>query len=226
MASTTVERIDASPRGESLKTKIKSAAIALRDTIVPPPLPAEVKERIEFVKSLPPEEIDRQLLLLVDGSVDRHVDGELPPKLVREISRTAHTLIETIPDDSHTDQTLAALARAADDTGEHALVEVAYAIATEQEIPDGAHPHLAEALEHAATRHIPFREAYASANSSRRKDIPMQVREKSVLSTDTAEPLKAHPVAMTEYEHLFHPTIKRPNTPEYTSGGIHASLKR
>lgn len=226
MASTTVERIDVPPRGESLKTKIKSAAIALRDTIISPPLPPEVSHRIEFVKSLPAEEIDRRLLLLVDGAVDREVNGKLPLELIREISRTAHTLLEILPENAHTDQTVAALARAADDTGEHELLEAALAIAREQGVPDGAHPHLTEALTRAAVEGILFRDAYATASIAHQNDTPMRIRETSKPSTNNDIPTDAQTVPMTKYEYLFHSTIRRPKTPEYTSGGIHPSFKK
>ncbi len=222
-----MERIGSSPRdGESLLARAKSALIALHETVIPPALPPEVQQRIAAVKALPPEEIDRQLLLLVDGAVNREVDGKLPPRLVREISRAAHRLINAFPDDAHTDQTLAALARAADDTGEHELLEAALAIAREQSVPDGAHPHLTEALTRAAVEGILFRDAYATASIAHQNDTPMRIRETSKPSTNNDIPTDAQTVPMTKYEYLFHSTIRRPKTPEYTSGGIHPSFKK
>lgn len=206
------------PINNSEKVRAKSAAIALREA---QQLPPEVKDRIELAKNLPVEEVDRRLALLVDATAEREVDGELPRPLVEEIARTAHTLLEIIPPDAQTDQSLYALARAADDTGEHEFLEIALRIAKERGISEVSHPNLTQALENASTSDLSFREAYDAVQQSQ-QGVPMRLRPSSGMGGGFDVPT----IAIEEYEWLFHPSIRRPRTPEYTSGGIHPSLKR
>ena len=206
------------PINNSEKVRAKSAAIALREA---QQLPPEVKERIELAKNLPIEEVDRRLALLVDATAEREINGELPGALVEEIARTAHLLLDVIPNDAQTDQSLYALARAADDTGEHELLQIAFRIAKEQSISEVSHPNLTQALKQASTSHISFREAYDAVQHSQ-SGAPMRLRPSSGMGGGLDVPT----ITIEEYEWLFHPTIRRPRTPEYTSGGIHPSLKK
>lgn len=208
MASTTVERIGAFPRGESMGTLLKRASIALRDTIQhQPALPSELEERINRVRQMPNEQIDLQLLLLVDGTADREVDGKLPPSLVALISQTAHKTLEIFPENAHTEQTLSGIARAADDTGEHELLEIALAIATAHDVPDGGHPHLREALRQSAEGDVSFRDAYKSLQT------PQPPIGAPVYGETARRPVgqDVPQASIDEYEWLFDPSARRPS---------------
>jgi hypothetical protein len=218
-----------SVNNESLLNTAKKATTALLErTVIAPKIPDELKHRMKEAKRIP--EIDRRLLLLTDAAARPEVmqeSGKLPEKLVKNILKAAHTLLEEFPDDAHTGQTVYALARASDDTGEQELLAEALRIAEENEIPELLHPNLVEALHEAVDDDIPFREAYATVNSATSSvETPMRLR--SQVGTDRPNPAEEEinpEIPMTVYESSFHPTIRRPDSPEYRGESIHPSLK-
>jgi len=177
MATTSTETLSLNSERPPLKTAEKAAAVVIqRATALPPDYANQIRE----AKNLPIEEIDRRLAMLTDATArpeGMKAPNELPMQVVKSISETAQTLLDIMPRDIHTEQTLSALARASDDTGQPELLEEALRIAEENDISGLARPNLTEALENASHHNIPFRDAYKEVQDQHRRDISTPVRK-------------------------------------------------
>jgi len=87
-------------------------------------------------------------------------------------------------------------------------------------------PDVADAVERAAETGEDYLTAMRQVQKPQR-DLAMAVHAADAQGAHQNEyPGVVDPVPMEEYDFLFHPTARRPNTPEYIYGGIHPSLRK
>jgi hypothetical protein len=202
------------------------ASTALAPEITPIELP--VVSRIEAIKQMPPEMIDRQLSNLIALTHDERLVGdteEIPAVLTDAIHDTAEKLVDTWGLDDHTYMSVMALTDAYAITHDEHLIETAVDVVHATPHFVDYLPKITEAVELSAETGEDFHTAIKHVSGDQR-DISIPVRSSASSSDESALPtsfLDQEP--METYDYLFHPTIKRPETPEYTSGGIHPSLR-
>lgn len=200
-------------------------------TAIPPeiaPLDQMVMSRIEEIKQMPPEMIDRQLSNLIAMTRDERIVGdteEIPAILTEAIHDTAEKLVGDWGIDDHTYMSVMALTDAYALTRDHHLIDTAVDVVHAHPSFVDVIPKATDAVELSAETGEDFETAIKHVSGDTR-DVYMPVRTDSSDNNDSTPPAGiVNQTPMENYEYLFHPTIKRPDTPEYTSGGIHPSLR-
>lgn len=194
------------------------------------PADAAVMSRIEEIRQLPPEMIDRRLSNLLSLTNDTRYNGdtqEIPVVLTEAIHDTAEELVESWGDADHGQLSIISLTDAYALTGDEHLIQKAIEVVHNE--PDFAKlwPNIDKVVEHSAETGDDFYTSFEQVAGTH-YDVPMQVRDSEDGITRRQETTSdyAEQIPMEQYEYLFDPTIRRPNTPEYTHDGIHPSLKK
>ena len=192
------------------------------------PVDGEMISRIEEIRRMPPEMIDRQLSSLIALTHDEYMVGdtqEIPAVLTEAIHDTAERLVDEWGVSDHTYMSVMALTDAYAITHDQHLIETAVDVVHATPHFVDYLPKVAEAVELSAETGDDFQTAIKQVSGDQR-DIGIPVRDSSSAYEEPSSlPGFAEQTPMETYDYLFHPTDRRPNTPEYTSGGIHPSLR-
>jgi hypothetical protein len=180
----------------------------------------ERPEHIQRILDLPDEEIDKRVSLLVsEAETAEQLTGEVPDQLIEDIREQAHELVDTLEIKDYGQLAVVAIADAYHFTQDQEIIDTALTAVNEN--PDFDNK-TAQPVVNAVHR---VAETGMSMVESMKIELSAQPHLPSLSSNESPEPVKQVPIA-GEYDFLFHPTIRRPNTPEYTHAGIHPSLKR
>lgn len=187
-----------------LKTALSQLALRRSD-----PLPPELDLLVHKVDDMPETDLDRGLRMMVDHDLwpqdIREHPEELPPAYAEKIADVALKVVSREPE-LLTSQALAALGRAADDTGDHDLLERALEKATAMPPIVQIDPNT-EALQYALEHNVPFRESLSIVRGDKiRRDIPMKLRPSPAATAASARGhvhATAAPTEKDDYEFLY-----------------------
>lgn len=183
--------------------------------------------RIEEIKKQPIEEIDISLKSLIALSHDETLasdTGEIPVVLTDAIHATAERMVEEWDGDDYNQAAVAGLAEAYAITHDTTLIEKATEVIDTHPLFTKMVPQVEEAVRYAADNGDELDSSFKAITPYyNQSSLPMQLRSASASTPELINDW-AEQIPMEEYESLFHPTERRPSTPEY-SGRYDPSLR-